>query len=159
MNYPSTISQESTLILTQLTQAYGFDLGNPQQDIYLHLELENYCPLVLERHEPNVFSLSHYYVQNGDLMADPDVTFLLHPCCRRAGFLIFPLTYQLDSLGLYLEHATLNRDRNQINNFKPNAMADLANSCDQWCANLKAQQWFLPPNLPNPLALLKPSDF
>jgi hypothetical protein len=73
----SFLSPTASRILINLASAYGFDLTSPTQEIYLKLEQDNFMPLVLEKHEPHVFSLSHYYVQNGDLMSDPDVTFII----------------------------------------------------------------------------------
>ena len=42
-------------------------------------------------------SLAHNFVQNGDVMADPDMEIRIYPY---AGF-VEALTYQLDSLGIY----------------------------------------------------------
>ena len=44
----------------------------------------------------DVFSVAHYYEQNGDLMADPEMTFL-----RAEDGRYYPLSYKLDSLGVY----------------------------------------------------------
>ena len=45
-----------------------------------------------------VFSVAHYYEQNGDLMADPEMTFL-----KGADGRYYPMSYKLDSLGVYRE--------------------------------------------------------
>mgnify|MGYP000488094553 CR=1 FL=1 len=144
LNLPSFLSVEASSILAQLVQAYGFDLCDNSANIYLKLEQKGYMPLVLERHEPYVISLSHYYQQNGDLMADPDVTFLLRPPVDNQQLLLFPLTYRLDGLGLDQELASLNDQRDQILSFKSRSMADVAQLCNQWAINIQAQQWFLP---------------
>lgn len=44
----------------------------------------------------DIFSVAHYYEQNGDLMADPEMTFL-----RGEDRRYYPLSYKLDSLGVY----------------------------------------------------------
>jgi len=77
LHLPSCLSNDASTILSELAEAYGFDLSQESEDIYLRLELDNYMPLVLERHEAHVISLSHYVEQNGDLMSDPDVSFLI----------------------------------------------------------------------------------
>lgn len=45
-----------------------------------------------ERH----YSLAHYYEQNSDLMADPDMTFF-----KSADGQVFPCTFQQDNLAIY----------------------------------------------------------
>jgi hypothetical protein len=151
LNLPSFLSVKASSILAQLVQAYNFDLFDNSANIYLKLEQKDYMPLVLERLEPHVISLSHYYQQNGDLMADPDITFLVRPPVDHQKLLLFPLTYRLDGLGLNQELAFLNDQRDQIHSFKSRSMADVASFCNQWAINLQAQQWFLPDSLPNPL--------
>ncbi len=46
-----------------------------------------------------VFSIAHYYEQNGDLMADPEMTFLKAYSSGK----YFPMSYKLDGLGVYRE--------------------------------------------------------
>lgn len=46
----------------------------------------------------DVFSIAHYFEQNGDLMADPEMTFLKGSDGR-----YYPMSYKLDSLGVYRE--------------------------------------------------------
>lgn len=152
MNTPSHLKLQSTLILSQLASSYGFNLLDWESDIYLKLEQEGFNRLVLERHEPHVFSLSHYYLQNGDLMADPDVTFLLIKPLSR--LIIYPLTFQQDNLGIYREVAFLNSERNHLSKFKPAPIEDLVEFCDTWAANIYAQKWFLPNSKPNPLVTI-----
>jgi hypothetical protein len=67
-----------------------------------HLKLDNsnsvFMPIIIERlhelpdplngHKVTVYSLSHYYEQNGDLVPDPDMTFAV------TDEVIIPLTYQ-----------------------------------------------------------------
>jgi len=46
----------------------------------------------------DVFSIAHYYEQYGDLMADPEMTFL-----KAETGCYFPMSYKLDGLGVYRE--------------------------------------------------------
>lgn len=67
-----------------------------------HVRIDNsentFMPLVAERlHAGNVmylqgsvYSFAHYYEQNGDLIADPDMTFFVCDQTRK----VYPLTYQ-----------------------------------------------------------------
>ena len=53
-----------------------------------------FMPVVIERIGADTYSIAHYGQQNGDLMADPELTF------RGDGT---PLTYQNDYVGIYTE--------------------------------------------------------
>lgn len=147
---PSFLSLRASDILSQLACSYGFALFEVEQDIYLKLEQQSYLPLVLERHTPHVISLTHYDVQNGDLMSDPDVTFLVRHSSDSDSLLIYPLTITQSYLGLYQEVAFLNQDHSRIESFDEKAMASLTNFCNQWLDNIFAQGWFLPGNKPSP---------
>jgi hypothetical protein len=78
-----------------------------------------------------VFSLAHYYEQNGDLVPDPDVTVL-----RAADGEIYPLTYQ-DTL-CYRRAVELGPDGGVrvIREYQ----TDLAHFVDGWMKNIKSQQ-------------------
>jgi hypothetical protein len=76
-------------------------------------------------------SLAHNYQQNGDLMADPDVEFLVTPLG------VAPLTFQQDP-GIYRRWAW---QENGQWRFHPRGQADLAMFCNQWMVNIKQQQW------------------
>lgn len=81
----------------------------------------------------SLYRIGHYYKQNGDLMRDPEVEFLLFKdqC--------IPLCYQLDGLGICQEYAYF-KSRDNI------AILDTVNQhkcvefCNQWMENIKYQQ-------------------
>ena len=66
-----------------------------------HMKLDNsngvFMPLGVERVDKDIISLAHYWVCNGDLMADPEMTF------KVSDEGIKPLTYRNDGLGYYVE--------------------------------------------------------
>ncbi|MFZ1934493.1 MAG: hypothetical protein WCB27_25800 [Thermoguttaceae bacterium] len=70
------------------------------------------------------------YVQNGDVMADPDVEFLATPLG------VVPLTFQQDP-GIYRRWAW---QENGQWRYRPHGQADLTAFCNQWMVNIK-QQW------------------
>ena len=76
-------------------------------------------------------ALAHNWVQNGDLMADPDVEFLVTPLG------VAPLTFQQDP-GIYRRWAW--KENGQWR-YIPHGQADLTAFCNEWMQNLKAQQW------------------
>jgi hypothetical protein len=87
------LSKQSSGIFRKLVTQMGNDD---------HLKLDNsngtFMPIIIERlhelpeplngHKVTVYSLSHYYEQNGDLIPDPDMTFAV------TDEVIIPLTYQ-----------------------------------------------------------------
>jgi hypothetical protein len=76
-------------------------------------------------------SLAHNYVQQGDVMADPDVELAVMPTG------VFPLTFQQDNLGIYRRWAWQEDGQWQ---FHPRGQADLAAFCNQWMLNIAEQQ-------------------
>lgn len=78
-------------------------------------------------------SVMHYGEQNGDLMRDPDVTFL-----RVDEKTFIPLTFQNDYAGFYGEYATV--EYGAITLTEPRKQADLASFCNDWMENINEQQ-------------------
>ncbi len=83
-----------------------------------HLKILNdpFMPLVIERlagnlpfglHTASLYSLSHYFVQNGDLMADPEMCFIVVDNRRQARdyelTFIVPYLYHMASAMIYEE--------------------------------------------------------
>ena len=70
-----------------------------------NFESSGYMPLTVEKLYYNdcygnpVYSITHYGEQNGDLMADPDMTIAFDEKNRR----IIPQTYRNDYMGIYQE--------------------------------------------------------
>jgi hypothetical protein len=79
-------------------------------------------------------SLAHNFVQNGDLMADPDMEIRIYPY---AGF-VEALTYQLDSLGIY---QVVYPEPGKV---YPKLKKDLNKFLNQWLSNLIDQGFYLP---------------
>jgi hypothetical protein len=80
-----------------------------------------------------IVSVAHYYEQNGDLMADPEVTF----CVTRDNY-VFPMSHRQDGLGVDREYVRF-EDGHVYANLK--MQNDLAVFCNQWMRNIKEQQF------------------
>ena len=85
--------------------------------------------------DAKIYSMAHYYEQNGDLMADPEMTFLKY------GREIFPLSYRLDGLGIddlaakiFFENEKL---KGSVNLKKQKELKVFA---QMWLKNIKQQQ-------------------
>lgn len=108
-------------VITALAQKHGLDIR--QAGAHLRLELgQSMMPLVIEVLLPGMLSIAHYYEQNGDLIADPDVEiFTLSDGWAPAA---------IQQLGHYRNYVEDERGQH-----------DLAAFCETWAANIEAQGW------------------
>ena len=101
---------------------------------YRYLELRagadsGYMPLIIQYIGENEIAVAHTYLQNGDVMNDPEMTFRID---RDKGALE-PLTYQQDALGLY------QRVYPEPGKWIPKLRNDLSTFAEQWLKNIEAQ--------------------
>ena len=79
-----------------------------------------------------VFSVAHYYEQNGDLMRDPEMLFVK----RSSEY--FPVYFRQD--GLPLEERSVMYDREGVIRYYPMIQRDHARFADMWMRNISEQQ-------------------
>ena len=101
---------------------------------YRYLELRDgegggYMPLIIERIGDDEISLSHTYLQNGDVMRDPEMTFRI----GKDKGTMEPLTYQQDALGLYQQVYP------EPGKWVPKLRNDLNSFTEHWLKNIEAQ--------------------
>ncbi len=103
--------------------------NNPSKSIMaVHVEMINKNTL------GPVFSVAHYYKQAGDLMRDPDMTFL---CGADGNY--YPLSYRQDSLGID-QDAIIWDENGDIKGFNAKMQAELTSFANGWMKNIKDQQ-------------------
>jgi hypothetical protein len=103
--------------------------NNPSKSIMaVHVEM------ISKISQGPVFSVAHYYEQNGDLMKDPDMTFL-----RGADGNYYPLSYRQDGLGIDQDAIEWD-DNGDINRFNAKMQADFVSFANGWMENIKDQQ-------------------
>lgn len=138
------LGKEATKIMNTLTELAGDG----------HVKIDNGKPdfmaVVVERlYEVDygpVYSVTHYYEQNGDLMCDPDVQFLkvvyeFERVDAKPGTYYFPLTYRQDNLGIDQEAVVFEKvDGKTVTRCNRKGQADLVTFCNQWMRNIKNQQ-------------------
>jgi hypothetical protein len=91
-------------------------------------------PLSVERIAPQVFSLAHYYRQNGDMMRDPDVVLYRDELGRW-----FPATYRQDGMApVYTVALTLDAYEG-ITGVYRRRYASLRDFVRLWLQNLRTQ--------------------
>jgi len=82
----------------------------------------------------DVFSIAHYFERNGDLMADPEMTFLRGPDGK-----YYPLSYKLDEFGVYREGVRwIGGEPKYINMAEQRDEAIFAGT---WMENIKTHQF------------------
>jgi len=101
---------------------------------HLKLESSGFMALCIEHVGPNQISFAHYYLQNGDMMKDPDVVMEIDLANKAA----FPLTYQQDGLGLYQEIYECD-DTGKKLRFSPNLQKSIESFMVTWFDNMKNQ--------------------
>lgn len=77
------------------------------------------------------YSIAHYYVQNGDMMADPEMVFI-----KGADDRYYPEHYQQDGLGIFQRAVYIEKGFS----FHPRLQKDLAIFTSTWMKNIKQQQ-------------------
>ena len=115
-------------------------------DAFQHITIKHDSPsmmrLAIERigtFGPNnlpLFSVAHYYEQNGDLMADPEMTFVQDVLGKW-----HPISFRNDGVGCYQEGEAgamgFNEDGKAWT--RPRLIRDLRAFSNQWDRNLKEQ--------------------
>lgn len=138
-----SINKQATKIFTAL-------LDKLQDKDYLKLHSESFMPLTIEKIATGIetpfgkaflISLVHYYEQNGDLMRDPEMVFIVvdkrqYPKDFEYLF-IYPQMYQQDSLGIYEESVCMEAGR--LATFIARWQQAHAVFADQWLYNIKIQ--------------------
>lgn len=118
-------------IITQIADRHGLDLS--ASEAHLRLEQRHLMPLVIEKIGPHLVSVAHYFRQNGDAVADPDLVFFIGYGDWVPIEIQQPFGYQCV--------ATLNEDGNALLTIDARQQADIAEFCDLWAQNLKDQGW------------------
>lgn len=138
-----TLNNPSTRIFCKLLDKLG-------EEIYMKLEAEGFMPLVMEKVGGSIgtpfgagqlYSLAHYYTQNGDAMRDPEMCFIVSDnrvATENENMIrITPQFYQQDSLGLYEESVTIENDK--VTTYKPVWHKGHLQFANEWLKNIRAQ--------------------
>lgn len=109
-------------------------------DRHFKFTSEGYEPLSLEFLEYNfrgcpVYSMMHTYVQNGDLMRDPDMTFYVD---RENGHII-PMSFQQDNCPFTKYGVLYQEVFDGENRWNPKLCHELDSFLNQWSKNILAQ--------------------
>lgn len=121
-------------IIGKLAQKYGLNLTQP--GAHMVLNMPNFDRLVVEAVDEHRILVAHYFEQNGDLVADPAVTFFVDG----AGEWI-PIGIDMVLAGSR-SYVKLVGDAQDIELcHDPEGQADLAEFCATWATNIESQGW------------------
>ena len=119
--------------ITGLAEKFEVDLTQP--GAALQLELDGFMPLSLECIGPSQVAVCHFFMQEGDLMADPEIVFF-------TGYKEWvPVEITQAPLGVWRRYAELCADASAISKLNPSGVAELADFANQWARNLREQGW------------------
>lgn len=82
------------------------------------------------------FSIAHYGEQMGDLMADPEMCFLLAQNSRDS--IVIPYSFRNDYVGI--DRTDILIEDNKLKGLRPKAIADNVAFANMWMKNIKNQQ-------------------
>jgi hypothetical protein len=115
-------------VVADILEAHGLaEAFRRAGEFHLHLENPPYMPLVIERHGDEV-AVMHYFIQNGDLVRDPELVFALGHWT--------PVSITQHPLGIYRDVYLFAGGRRVMN---VRLVRELESFASQWAANLRAQ--------------------
>jgi hypothetical protein len=121
-------------VLEQLTA----DLADPSTDGVSSRRIDNsngtYMSVSVERIGAHTYSVAHYYVQNGDMMRDPEMVFVKGGDGR-----FYPIYFRQDGIGVERESAGLD-EHGAVKWTRPVWQKDQAVFAGTWMRNIVSQQ-------------------
>lgn len=126
---PEYLNPYAEAVFNQLTR----DLS-PGVALKLDAAKGTFMAVCVEQLTERHYSVAHYYEQNGDLMADPEMTFYR---CEHGR--VFPCSYQQDGLGIYRLGLEIT-DLGIVEGENPQEQADQTAFANQWMKNIAEQQ-------------------
>ncbi len=121
------------LIIQQIAQKHGIDLTQPEANI--RLDMPNFDRLCIEVISKNQVAVAHYFEQQGDLMADPEIVFF-------TGYDTWvPIEITQAPVGVYRHLAELSPDSSTIARASIRGMQEVGSFAETWARNIKHQGW------------------
>ena len=126
---PQALSHEAGAVLEHLIK--GLEVGGAAK---FNNAPRMFMAVCVDRLSARHYSVAHYYEQNGDLMADPDMTFY-----RTEDGQFYPCSFQQDSLAVYQEGLEIRED-GTIVSLHETVQASQADFANTWMRNIADQQ-------------------
>jgi hypothetical protein len=130
------LNQTATLIACKLFQMLS---ESGSDSLVIDNTQNTFMPVHLEKRQHiaghgDVFSIAHYYIQQGDLMSDPYMEFI-----NRSG-IIHPILFEQHGVFAKRQEVLVYNDNGSVNGFRPKLQRDLVVFSNQWLLNIKRQQ-------------------
>lgn len=143
---------------SKATEIFAALLEGMQDRQHRKIQNEHFMPLTMERiginiqtpwGEADLYSLCHYYIQNGDLMQDPEMCFFVvdQRETNKADYdkiKVAPYMFTQANLGIYQESALI--EDNSITKFRRAQQADHTDFANGWLINIQSQGFLKPQN-------------
>lgn len=81
-----------------------------------------------------IYSIAHYYLQNGDMMADPEMEFIKSSIDGE----LYPISFRQDNLGMHQYSASFSNG--ELSDVNVELQKDHAVFANDWLSNIKCQQ-------------------
>lgn len=101
-------------------------IDNSETFMKVHVEV------IGKHHKSYVVSVAHYYIQEGDMCCDPDMTFLVNDTG------VYPMTFQQAIPPIYQEAARIEDDGVK---YAPKLQRDIKRFANDWMNNIQSQQF------------------
>ena len=92
--------------------------------------------IIFENHKYRIISVAHYYEQNGDLMADPEMCFIY----IKADGAFLPSYFKQDNIGIEQESILI--EDGKIKGYRLKLQSDHTFFANHWLSSIKQQQNF-----------------
>lgn len=129
-------------VLNAIATATMNKMVSMMEDCYIKIDSTggSFMPVSVEQIFENetyrIFSVAHYYEQNGDLMADPEMCFIN---IKAVGSYL-PSYFKQDNIGMEQESIIIEND--VIKGYRAKMQADHTSFANMWLRNIKSQQNF-----------------
>ena len=131
-------------VITNIGHLHGIDFS--QSEAHLRLEMKGYDRLVIENVGVSQVSVAHYYEENGDLVADPDIVFFIGATKEEKDEDSvkewFPIEAQFAWPSHFARPVTLVPSGNALEQILDlDEQRNLGEFADEWADNIEAQGW------------------
>ena len=128
-----TLNSTSTATLNKMVSMLedGYIKINNTGSSFMPVSVE----AIFDNEKYMVVSVAHYYEQNGDLMADPEMLFIYNKAMK----VFFPSYFKQDGF-MGSEQESVIMENGEIKGYKAKMQADHSSFANQWLRNIKSQQ-------------------
>jgi hypothetical protein len=125
-------------LVEELCKHYQFDpYVGEGKGIKITCPLQSIMPFHIDSLLPDLVAVSHTYILMGDMMRDPEITYLIVPGPNQTKLWI-PAQYRQDNLGIRQELAKNEKGKIYYNQ---DAIEDLLTFTESWVENIRGYQF------------------